>query len=171
MDIETLPENERIEIRKEMRILWILWVGILGTPMVLVFIREVFGEKIRENMNVGENFPLDVFTVVMLVVSAVLLVGAFFMRGALLTGRFKPMQKHAEKMAVASRRPVYIMKYRILGYLPLVLSSTPSVFAFMLFIFGAEATIFYSLIVLSISGILYHRPKIEELLELREREE
>jgi hypothetical protein len=44
-------------------------------------------------------------------------------------------------------------------------------FAFILFMLGAGATIFYTLIVLSVLGMLYHRPKMEELLEFREKEQ
>ncbi len=45
----------------------ILWFGFLGMPIVFVFMREVLGEKITGNVNAGEDFPLGVFTVVMVV--------------------------------------------------------------------------------------------------------
>jgi hypothetical protein len=171
VDIISLPEDEQNEIRKEMRILMILWTAILAQSMVFVFMREVFGEQIRKNVNVADDYPLGILTAVMLVVSMILMVVAFFLRGALLSGKLISIQERAEQVAEASGRPVYLVKYRILIWIPMILPSAPSVFAFVLFFLGADATVFYTLIVLSVLGVLYHRPKMEELLEFREKEQ
>jgi hypothetical protein len=138
-------------------------------PLVFVLMRELFGQALRENASPGEDFPLGFFTVLILVVSVLILSGSYFMRGALLSGKFKVIQDRAEKAALASKLPVYVAKYIHLTSIVMAIANSPAVFAFLLFLFGADAVVFYVLISLSVLGTFLYRPTMEELLEMRER--
>ena len=168
MDIYSLPDDERVVLEKQMWVLRVLWFGFLSSHIVFVFLREILGDKIRKDVNVGENFPLVAFTVVLVVVSLVSLAVSYFIRSALLSGKFKGLQGQAEKAALSSKMPVYVVKYMHLISITMAIASSPSVFAFVLFLFGAEAIVFYALIGSSFLAVLYYRPKIDEMLKMRE---
>jgi len=170
LDKELIEEKDRVEIDKELRSLWVLWVGNVGVLFAVVFICYVFGERIRENMNVRSDFPIGIFRTVLLVVGILSLVLAYFLRGHFLSERFKGFEKAYSKSGAYMNKPSYLLKYRSGIFLPTAISGSIAIYGFLLFILGDGFYTLWVVIIISAVGLLYHRPKREEIIELLGRE-
>lgn len=167
---QNLEESDRVAIEKELRLLWLLWAACLSVvPIVLIMSLTVAG-PIREDMQAGSGGPLGVITVGLSAL-AVFSVGlSYFLRRWFLAGRFKWIERQAVQAAAQRNRPVYLTKYFSAVYLPMAVAATPAICGFFLFVHGADTVIFYVLLVVAAFGLLYHRPKRHEILELLQKE-
>jgi hypothetical protein len=52
----------------------------------------------------------------------------------------------------------------------MIVAATPALCGFYLFVYGADTVIFYVLLVIAALGLLYHRPKRHEILDLLQKE-
>ena len=167
---ETIGENERVEIRRELRVLWFFWTGCMGMPFAMFFMCEVFGQRIRENLNRGPDFPINKLTYLFLIVGLASSVLSYFLRKWLLSGIWEVFNRQAERAAVSLNKPVYMLKYRQAIFIPTALSSTPAIYGFLLFMLGADKFVLYFFLGIAFLGVLYHRPKEDELIEMLRRE-
>ena len=170
LEREAIEEKERVEIKRELRVLWFLWAGCFGTLLVLIGMCEGFGEKLRENIEVGPDFPFNLFKGLFIVVVLISLVLAYFWRRRVLAGKSIGLENKAVEMLFSSNKPAYLLKYRYGIFLPIAISASPVFYGFVLFMLGGDALIFYLFLIISALAVLYHRPKKEEIIELLQKE-
>jgi len=167
---EFIEENDRIEIEKELRFLWILWGACLAVLLVLLFFCEAFGEKLRENIKVNSDVPLSLLRTLLLIVGLFSLVLAYFLRRFFLSGKFKGLENGTFKFPSSSNKPSYLVKYRSAIFLPMVIPVTIGFYGFLVYLLGGDSLTLYLFLIISAIGLLYHRPKKEEILDLLDKE-
>ena len=170
MQEQFIEESERRKIDRELRWLWLFWVANLGVLVVLVFVCGVFGERIRELMKESSDVPIDLLRILFLIVGLASLVVAYLMRRWSLTGKFNLYERQAREDASSSNKPLYLAKYRLAIFIPMCLPTTLGIYGFLLFWLGDSALTLYAFMIVSGAALLYHRPKKEEIMELRSRE-
>ncbi len=131
---------------------------------------EGFGEKLRENIKINPDFPINMLKAVFMVVGILSLALAYFLRRRFLTGKTRGLENRIIKMAPSSNKPAYLLKYRCGIYLPMAISASPGFYGFVLFTLGGDALTFYLFLIISALGLLYHRPKKDEIVALLQKE-
>ena len=166
---ESLNEEHKAEIDKAMRAQWMLWVGVLGQPIALIIICQVFGGRIRENVPVSQSFPLQTFRIVFMAVGAFLLVLSYGLRKYILSAGLKGFGANRLKTRVRTPAPEYIIEYRGKIFLPMVLPSSLSILGFMLFFLGDSLSVSYLFVVPAVLGTLYQHPRKQDILVFLDR--
>jgi len=161
---ESLYEEHKAEIDKALRSQWMLWVGVLGQPIVLIIICQFFGGRIRENVPVRRSFPLQTVRIVLMAVGASLLVLSYGLRKYILSAGFKGFGANRWKTKTRTPDPEYIIEHRGRMFLPMVLSSSLSLFGFLLFFLGDSLSVFYLFAVPAVLGTLYQHPRKQDIL-------
>ena len=161
---ESLYQEHKAEIDKALRSQWMLWIGVLGQPIVLIIICQFFGDRIRENVPVRQSFPLQTVRIVFMAVGAFLLVLSYGLRKYILSAGFKGFGANRWKTRVRTPAPEYIIEYRGRMFLPMVLSSSLSIFGFLLFFLGDSLSVFYLFAVPAVLGTLYQHPRKQDIL-------
>ena len=170
IDMQVLEEKDRVDIEKEMRLLWFMWAGDMGVPVALVSVCYLMAEQIRENMHTREGFPLGVLEVVLAVVGLFLLALAYFLRKSLRRGKLNLYEKTSMQEAATRNKPGYLLKYRMNVLVPMMIPPSLGLFGFMLFMLGAGYEILYAFAIVSALGVFWQRPRKEELIEFFHRE-
>jgi hypothetical protein len=168
LEQEVLEEDERREVEKELRILWLLWAGNFGMLPVLLVMCLVFGDKMRENMK-GEA-PVDLLMTVFLIVGLLSLVLAHFLRKRFLSGKLTFGQRPGRTDRAGLARQSFAIRFRSGIFLPMVIPASIGIYGFLLFILGAETWIFYLFLVISAAGLVYHRPNKYEFIDWVQKE-
>jgi hypothetical protein len=163
---QLLEETDRVAIDKELRFLWLMWAGTLGTVPVLLFMSLTFARDLRDSAAVAPNVPLGVITAALSVLMVFSVFASFILRRLFLTGRFKFMQTQTAQTATSTNKPDYLAKYRVATFLPMTIAATPGFYGFILFVMGADLTFFYAFLVIAALAILYHRPRRDEIIHL-----
>jgi hypothetical protein len=169
LEREVIEEKERIEIEKELRILWFFCAGCFGVLLVLFLICAGFGEKLRENIEVKPDFPFNLLKGLFIVIVIISLVFAYFWRRLVLAGKSIGFENKVVEM-LFSNKPAYLLKYRNGIFLPIAISACPGCYGFVLFMVGGDALTFYSFLIIAALGLFYHRPKKEEIIALLQKE-
>jgi hypothetical protein len=170
LEREAIEEKERVEIEKELRVLWFFWAGCSGALLVLLLMCAGFGEKLRENIEVKPDFPINMLKAVFIVAGILSLALAYFLRRRVLAGKSIGLENKAVEMLFSSNKPAYLLKYRYGIFQPMAISASPGCYGFVLFMLSGDALIFYLFLIISALGVLYHRPKKEEIIALLQKE-
>jgi hypothetical protein len=164
----TLYEEHKVEIDKALRSQWILWIGIIGTPIVLIIMCQGFGDRIREEIPVNPSFPIQIFRTILIIVGVFMLVLSYGIRKYFFSVRFKGFDTKRRKPKMRNQDPEYIIAFKQRNYFPMVIPSSLSIFGFLLFIMGDSLGTFYVFIIVSLLGTLYQRPQKKDVLALRD---
>ena len=170
LEREAIEEKERVEIKRELRILWFFWAGCFGALLVLLLMCVGFGEKLRENIEVRPDFPINMFKAVFIVAGILSLALAYFLRRRFLAGKSGGLENKAVKMLFSANKPAYLLKYRYGTYPPMAISVSPGFYGFALFMLGGDVLIFYLFLIIAALAALYHRPKKDEIITLLQKE-
>jgi hypothetical protein len=162
----TLYEEHKVEINKALRSQWILWIGIIGTPIVLIIMCQGFGDRIREEIPQNPSFPIQIFRTVLIIVGVFMLVLSYGIRKYFFSARFKGFDTKRWKPKMRNRDPEYIIAFKQRNYFPMVIPSSLSIFGFLLFIMGDSLGVFYAFAIVSLLGTLYQRPQKKDVLAL-----
>jgi hypothetical protein len=162
---KALSEENRIEIEKALRIQWILWIGIIGMPIVFIIMCHVCGNRFRENIPVNPSRPIHIYRTILIIVGALMLVLSFGLRKYLFSTKFKGFDTKRWKPNKKNREPEYIISYKQRNFLPMILPSSISVYGFVLLAQGDSLGVFYAFIIVSLLGTLYQRPRKKEAFE------
>jgi hypothetical protein len=170
IDTQMLDEKDRVDIEKEMRLLWFMWAGDVGVPVAVVSICYLMAEQIRENIHPKEGFPLGVLEVILAVVGLFLLALAYFLRKALRRGKLNLYEKTSMQEAATRNKPGYLLKYRMNVLVPMMIPPSLGLFGFMLFMLGAGYETLCAFAIVSALGVLWQRPRKKELIDFFHRE-
>jgi hypothetical protein len=170
LEREAIEEKERVEIEKELRVLWFFWAGCFGALLVLLLICAGFGEKLRENIEVRPDFPINMLKAVFIVAGILSLALAYFLRRRFLAGKSRGLGNNVVEMLFSTKKPAYLLKYRYGIYPPMAISASPGFYGFVLFMVGGDTLIFYLFLIISALAVLYHRPKKDEIITLLQKE-
>ncbi|MBN1806984.1 MAG: hypothetical protein JW837_17180 [Sedimentisphaerales bacterium] len=163
---KALSEENRIEIDKALRYMWIFWIGIIGFPIALIILCQVSGDRFRENIPLrSSSSPIQTIRIIFIIIGVFQLVLSYGLRKYFFSARFKGYDTKRWKPNKKNREPEYIISYKQRNFLPMAIPSSISVYGFMLFMTGDSLGVFYAFIIASLLGSLYQRPRKKEAIE------
>ena len=169
-DMQELGQKERGDIDGEMRLVWLCWAGCACMPVAAIALCHLVGAQIREDVNVREGFPLGMLEIILGIVGLVFLVVSYFLRKSFVEGRVTLCRKVGVILAGVLNRPAYLGIFRANVYLHTALSAAPAMFGLVLFVMGAGYGVLYGFAVVAALGVLWQRPRREELVQFCLRE-
>jgi len=171
MNEQTMDEKDRASIDKAMVWLWLVWGSQLAMLLALVVIAHLLGPRIREQIDIGESFPLGILEILFGIVSAFSLVITWYLRKSCLGGKFRRSLNICVQLAAARKKPAYIVKYQAVIFVTMAIPPSVGIYGFILSLFGAANTVFYSYIIVSALAVIWQRPKKSELITLMQKEQ
>jgi len=165
---EFIEEDERKEIKRGWRILWLLWTAIFGMLPALLVTCLGFGKEMRNNTK-GEA-PIDLLMTVFLVVGLLSLVLAHFLRKRFLAGKLRIPECWRAKAGASPGKLSFANEYRVRIYLSMVIPASIGIYGFLLYMFGAETWVLYLFLVISAAGLVYQRPNKYEFIDWVKKE-
>jgi hypothetical protein len=163
---ETLYAEHKAEIDRTLRLLWVLWAGCLGEPIVLIVLAYVLGGTVRESVRPGDGLPIERMRAAFLGIALLVLVVSGVLRRHLLSSRFKGFKTVAGRSGVAPSVPLLGAEYMRRVCPSMVLAATPAILGFVLLLLGDSPAVFHLFVVPAILAALWHRPKPDELISL-----
>jgi len=167
---QMMDEKDRTDIDKAMLSLWCMWGAQMATLVALVVIVHLLGPWIREQIGMGEDFPLGILQILFGIVSVFSLAIAWYLRKSYLGGKFRQFQDTCVQLAAARNKPAYIVKYRAGVFVAMAIPSSLGIYGFILSLFGAANTVFYGFIIVSALAVIWQRPRRSELIALGQTE-
>ena len=164
-----IEENERMEIEKVLRFLWLMWAGCMGTVPALLLVSLTIGRQLREDMMAGRRLPTDVLCI-FLIMGLGFPVAGYLLRKGLLAGKNTRFEKTIAEVASQTNKPVCLVRYRVGAYLAMVTSTAPAICGFGIYVVGGHVVMFYVLLGISVLSMAYHRPKRAEIIAMIGRE-
>ena len=145
------------QLRGELRPAWLIWVGELGTLVIIASICHVIGERGRTDSTRG--VPIDLLRYVLFGASAIDYVAAGFIRRRML--RRGPDGRVSTAPGIAKMSPA-AAHYFVAVIVSLALSGSIAIYGLILFLLGASPETLLMFLSLSAIAIVIYRPSFAE---------
>ena len=159
-----IAETDKEHIEKSFTILRIIWLAMLGTLIVYLFICYQFGNQIQQPPDA--QFPLATLRNIFFGLAAVTLVVAHFLRRFMLTGHSGSSATTSSSDPSPSDPFPVLAKYSTALIISLALCETIGIFGLVLFILGDSYQTLYIFIGISAIAMFFYRPKKDDLAEM-----
>jgi len=143
-----LNTEEKESSGKSLLSIWIIWASMLVSLVIYVLVCHLFGEEIKSG--VSPDLPVSLIKSVLIAVSAIEIVIAWFLRRFMLTTR-KPLE--------ASQA---VERYAVAVVISLAISESIAVYGLILFFIGEDFPTLYSFTAVSAAAMIFYRPKADE---------
>ncbi|QTA82386.1 Uncharacterized protein dnl_47610 [Desulfonema limicola] len=143
------------ELRKQFRVLQIIWGSMLGSLVIYVIICHLVGDSIRESTN--SEIPIELLRNFLFVLSIGEITAIYFIRKIVLTVQSKLTAKEFLKKFI----PLSVVTYGI--------AESIGIFGLIIYFLGDEVHILYIFIAISAGVLFYYRPVYEELEDYLKR--
>jgi F0F1-type ATP synthase membrane subunit c/vacuolar-type H+-ATPase subunit K len=150
--------------QKTLMNLWIIWVAMMGSLAVYVFICHQFGEEIRPDM--GPHFPMPLLRTILYVIAITTLFLNHFLKRRMLSGISRDTWSSAFRPGANSTQPAFLAKYTAALIVSFALSESIGIYGLVLFFLGDGLKTLSTFIGISALAIYFHRPKKSELEQL-----
>ncbi|SLM32411.1 conserved membrane hypothetical protein [Desulfamplus magnetovallimortis] len=141
---------------KTIIIIWMAMLASLGIYLIVFNLAEI-----RLNMYFDASLPLDTIRYALYGVSVATLVGVFYLRSYLLDTK-RPFKYNQNK---TPQHPA-VARYSITVIICLALLESIGIYGVVLFLLSGDIGVLYQLIAVSAAGMIYFRPRKEELIAL-----
>lgn len=156
--------QEREDVNRGMRMLWVIWAGMFGSLLIYIFICHHLGEGFKNAA--GSDFSIGLLRAILFGVGGVALLMAYFLRRSMLAVRADlPKPKPIGRMVGWNTAP-FLVKYAAAVIISLAFSESMGIYGFVLFMLGGGFETLYIFIVVSALAMVFYRPKREELEKL-----
>ncbi len=156
-----LQKEELDQLDKGWATIMIIWIALLGSLAVYLVVCKVVGDQLTISM---AGSQLEVFKYALFGIAVMTLFGAYFF--------LKLLLKNIVGMPGTGRQTAShpaVGKYTVVIVIVMALLESIGIYGVVLFMVSKDAVSLYQLVVLSAIGMLYFRPKKEELISLAER--
>lgn len=157
-----MEPNKTAVIERAMRVLRMIWVLMLGSLGVYLFICHQFGDEIRAKAHV----PLDTIRQALYLFAVVDVLVTYYTRKIFLSGKITQPKLKPSNSDLLQGQPAYVSKYATAMIIALALSESIGIFGLVLFLLGDTYQTLHIFISLSAVSMVYYRPKSEEMEQL-----
>ena len=156
-----LQKDELEQINKGWKTIRVIWLALLGSLVVYLVVCMVIGDQLTISM---AGSQLEIFKYALFGVAVMTLFGAYFFRKLFLKSiAGMPGTGHQ-----AASHPA-VGKYMVVIVIVMALLESIGIYGVVLFMVSKDTVSLYQLMVLSAIGMLYFRPKKEELIDVAEK--
>jgi len=148
-------------IEKGLRTLWIIWTVMLAALFVYAFICLQLGHKIQQAAN--PTFPLPLLKNILFGITVATLLLTHFLRNYLLRNQFGSISKNVSPSVSPATNSSLLPKYASAVIVSLALCESIGIYGLVLFMLGDDFQTLLTFIGIAAIGMLYYRPKREEM--------
>ncbi|MBI4684598.1 MAG: hypothetical protein HY755_05325 [Nitrospirae bacterium] len=159
LDINMLEVKEKVDLKKGMQTLWIIWALMIGSLAIYVVACYVTGDKIKINL---EIYSFSLFKNILYIVVAVELVVAHYMRKFLLRVRSGKIAKESDGSIYRSA----LNKYTTALVSSLAIADSIGIYGVVLFFMSKDFQSLYIFVTISAIAMFIYRPKREGVEKL-----
>jgi hypothetical protein len=156
--------QKRDAIDKGMKTLWVIWVAMLGSLFIYIFICLQLGEGFMGTER--SEVPIDVIRNIFFVVAAAELILTYYLRRFMLKERSTVAGAHGVRGPATLNQPPFVGHYSSVVIISLAFSESIGIYGFVLFLLGAGFKTLYIFIAVSALAMVFYRPKREEMEKL-----
>ncbi|MFC1839610.1 hypothetical protein ACFL1N_08520 [Thermodesulfobacteriota bacterium] len=159
-----MEASQKQTVESKLLVMWIIWGAMVVSLGVYIAICVLIGDKVRQTM--GEGFPLVLIRNILFGISIVELIATHFIRKLMMREpEIDPGSISAPEPV--AQEPVNIHgKYLSAMVVSLALCESIGIYGLVLFFLGDSVQTMYTFMAVSAAGMLFHRPKREDLEEL-----
>lgn len=147
-------KQSRTALVKDMRTVWFIWLAMLATLGVYLFLCLWFEEALRTPQRM--DFPLEMMKNALAIAALITIAAAVVMRRFM----FKAALRSADSSQDANSHP--IARYTVVVIITLAIAESVGIYGLILFMLGASYQTLYTFLFISALMMLWHRPKLEE---------
>lgn len=149
-------QKEIKQLNTGWKIILLVWGSILISLGIYLFVCIMIEKDLQKT--VGSDFPLETFKYILLGISFFTLIAVRFLRKFLLrpgsSGRTSPGQHPA------------VGRYMIATVIISALLESIGIYGLVIFLMVQDHMALYQFLIISAAGMIYHRPRKEELFNL-----
>ena len=157
-----MPEMDEEQLRRELRPAWLIWVGGLGTLVIIALLCHFIGERGRVSTR---GLPVDLLRYIFFGLSAVAYAAAGFIRKRMLRRGLGGPLKASSPIGMARRSP-WAARYLTVMIVSLAISDSIAIYGLLLFLLGAGFTTLYMFLSLFAIAMFIYRPSFAEFKAL-----
>ncbi len=154
-------EMERLE--KGWKTVFIIWLAMLASLCVYLILCDLLEAQLQ--VTVDDSFPIDSIKYALYGVSLATLIGVYYLRNYLLNNPGLPLNVNPTSQV---QHPA-VARYSIIIVIVSALLESIGIYGLVLFLLSKDTAALYQLIAVSAAGLIYFRPRKEELLFLADR--
>ena len=156
--------QERDAIDKGMQTLWVIWVAMLGSLLIYIFICHQLGEGLIGAE--GTQLPISLLRKIFFGVTAAELIMIYYLRRFMLKGRSSVSGATITRGSATMSQPPFVGHYTSVVIISLAFSESIGIYGFVLFLLGGGFKTLYTFIGISALAMVFYRPKREEMERL-----
>ena len=141
--------------------LWMIWAAMLGSLVIYVFICHQLGDELRKNLR--QDIPLDPLRIILYSVTIFEMIFIVFMRKRMLAARGAVPEPMSAEPPEPSNQSSALAKYTTAVIISLALCESIGIYGLLLFFLGDTFQTLYVFIGIAALGMIFYRPKKEEL--------
>jgi len=155
-----MGSQDRMEIKKWIWKIWLLWTALFYTPFV--YIRLCYLKENDIPYFAGANLPLKIIKVIFIIVAFCVLYFAYYYRKRLLKNSNIKFNQRIIQRAERIKKPPIFLKYFADVIFSVAISLCSGFLGLIYFFISKDWQTLYGSIVLSAIAIIYFRPKLKE---------
>lgn len=154
--------QEKKDMKKGMRTIWIIWLGILYSLYMYVKICHL---QQSELPYVSEaNLPLELIKYVFYGLSIIVLFATHYVRKSMLSKKSCKSEEKIIQHAAKINKPASVVKYTVAVFISIALSELIGIFGLIFCFISGDFKTLYSFIAISAIAMIYFCPKKKELI-------
>lgn len=157
-----MEDQEEKDIKKGMRSIWMIWLGILSSLYIYVKIGH-FEQPGMPYLSEA-NLPLDLIKYIFYGLSIIIFVVTFYIRKDMLSAKSGKTDEKIIERAAKMNKPAAVMKYTGAVVVSIALAELIGIFGVVFFFISGDLETLYSLIGVSAVTMIYFCPKKKELI-------
>jgi hypothetical protein len=156
-----MDASQKGTLESRVLVMWIIWAAMLASLVIYIVICNLMGDQIRRPM--GPDFPLTLFRNILFGLGIAALITTHFIRKFIL-GKPSGGPGPAPESPPPPQDPdTLYAKYTTVMVISLALCESVGIFGLVLFLLGDSFRTMYTFMVISAAGMVYYRPKREEI--------
>ena len=157
--MEGIPVRQTAE--KGFWTLWVIWVAMLGSLLIYVFICHQLGDELRKNLR--QDVPLDPLRIILYSATIFEMIFIVFLRKRILAAGGAVPEPMSPPPPEPSNQSSALAKYTTAVIISLALCESIGIYGLLLFFLGDTFQTLYIFIGIAALGMLFYRPKREEV--------
>ncbi len=155
-----IAQEEKDQLAPKMIIMWIIWGAMFISLFIYIAVCHMVAQTFKPTLS--EDFPLTLFTNILIVVGCSELVLAFFLKKFLL----KVMSGKKGQNTEGLSGYMVFGKYMVVLLITLAISESVGIYGMVLFFMTLQFQLLYPFMIVAAIAMLFFRPKMDELIAL-----
>jgi hypothetical protein len=156
-----MEESQKGTVDNRLHVMWIIWGAMMGSLVIYIVICNLIGDQIRQPIR--PDFPLVLLRNIFFGIGIVELIAIHFIRKFILRKSSAGLGTGSTSQLSPQDLAKMYAKYTTAMINSLALCESIGIYGLILFVLGDSYQVMYTFMIISAAGMLYCRPKREEI--------